>query len=225
MTRPQVLEQLADLIIGVSKPHPVRVAIDGVDAAGKTTLADELVAPVESRGRPVIRANLDGFHRPRGERYRRGQDSPVGYYHDSFDYESVRDELLEQLGPGGSMRYRTATFDYRSDEFICEQFQTASSDSVLLFDGIFLLRSELNDLWDFRIFLQTNADVALKRAIERDATLLGSDDSIRKQYAKRYMPGQRIYLDGVRPERIANVVVDNNDLDNPRVLSYRPWQN
>lgn len=42
MTRQKVLEKLADLIIGVSKPHPVRVAIDGVDAAGKTTLADEL---------------------------------------------------------------------------------------------------------------------------------------------------------------------------------------
>ncbi len=222
MTRQKVLEKLVDLIIGVSKPHPVRVAIDGVDAAGKTTLADELVAPVESRGRPVIRATMDGFHRPRGERYRRGQDSPVGYYHDSFDYESVRDALLEQLGPGGSMRYRTATFDYRSDELIHEQLQTASSDSVLLFDGIFLLRSELNDLWDFRIFLRTDFDIALRRAIERDATLLGSEDSIREQYAKRFVPGQRMYLKGVRPERIADVVVDNNDLDNPTVLSYRP---
>ncbi len=221
MTRRQVLEQLADLIVGVSKPHPVRVAIDGVDAAGKTTLANELVAPVESRGRPVIRATIDGFHRPRGERYRRGQTSPVGYYNDSFDYESVRNELLEPLGPGGSMRYRTATFDYHLDDFIDEQPQTASPDSVLLFDGIFLLRSELNDLWDFRIFLQTDFDVALKRAIERDAMLRGSEDRIRERYAKRYAPGQRIYLDRVRPQRIADVLVDNNDPDNPAVLSYR----
>lgn len=219
MTRQQVLEQLAGRIVGVNRPHPVRVAIDGVDAAGKTMLADELVSPIEGRGRPVIRATMDGFHRPRRERYRRGPDSPAGYYHDSFDYESVRDELLEQLGPGGSMRYRTATFDYLSDEFINEQIQTALPESILLFDGIFLLRAELNDLWDFRIFLQTDFDVALSRVIKRNATPLGTKDGIRERYAKRYLPGQHLYLDGVRPERIADVVVDNNDLDNPRVLS------
>jgi uridine kinase len=32
-----------------------------VDAAGKTTLADELGALLAARGRPVIRAGIDGF--------------------------------------------------------------------------------------------------------------------------------------------------------------------
>ncbi len=66
--------------------------------------------------------------------------------------------------------------------------------------------------------MQTDFDAALKRAIERDAIPPGSEDDIGKQYAKRYVPGQRIYVDSVRPERIADLVVDNNDLDNPRVL-------
>jgi hypothetical protein len=34
--------------------HPVRVAVDGVDAAGKTSLADELVGPLAARGRTVL---------------------------------------------------------------------------------------------------------------------------------------------------------------------------
>ncbi len=78
MNRAAVLGQLADLIVSLEKSHPVRIAIDGVDAAGKTTLADELVGPVKQRGRPVVRASIDGFHRPRAERYRRGQESPEG---------------------------------------------------------------------------------------------------------------------------------------------------
>jgi len=49
----------------------VRTAIDGPDAAGKTTLADELAVALRERGRDVIRASIDGFHRPRRERYRR----------------------------------------------------------------------------------------------------------------------------------------------------------
>ena len=109
--RMNALNHLAALIAAIKLPHPVRVAIDGIDAAGKTTLADELVAPIEARGRPVIRASIDGFHRPRPARYERGANSPEGYYHDSFDYAALRAALLEPLGPRGNRAYRRAVFD------------------------------------------------------------------------------------------------------------------
>ena len=69
MLRMAALAQLAEQIAGIERLHPVRVAIDGIDAAGKTRLADELVKPVRGHGRQVLRASLDGFHRPRAERY------------------------------------------------------------------------------------------------------------------------------------------------------------
>ena len=71
-TREQAHHQLADIL--VSRPHssPLRVAIDGIDAAGKTTLADKLAPLIEAQGRPVIRASIDGFHRLRSLRYRLG---------------------------------------------------------------------------------------------------------------------------------------------------------
>src|SRR5712692_8620510 len=67
MTRQALLDQLVESIISIEHSHPLRVAIDGIDAAGKTTLADELVHPLEPSGRPVIRVSIDGFHRPRRE--------------------------------------------------------------------------------------------------------------------------------------------------------------
>ncbi|MGH3012932.1 MAG: hypothetical protein ACRDMY_14000 [Gaiellaceae bacterium] len=105
--RDAALVRLADLNAEIRRPHAVRVAVDGVGAAGKTTLADELRPLLERRGRPVLRATIDGFHRPCSERHRRGPTSPEGYYRDSFDYEALRRELLEPLGPGGSRLYRT----------------------------------------------------------------------------------------------------------------------
>ena len=39
--RQNLVRNLASRIVEVVRPHPIRVAIDGVDAAGKTTLADE----------------------------------------------------------------------------------------------------------------------------------------------------------------------------------------
>jgi len=218
VTRAELLARLADFIVSVKRPHPVRVAIDGVDGAGKTALADELVTPIEDRGRRVIRASVDGFHRPRLERYTRGADSPEGYYHDSFDYRVLRAVLLEPLGPGGSRQYRRAVFDFRSDSPVREPIRNASADSVLLFDGVFLLRPELNDCWDYRVFVRVDFDVALRRMSHRDQALFGSADATRARFRVRYMPGQRIYLKTVRPRQRADVVVDNNDPANAKLL-------
>lgn len=79
MTRDGLVEVLARWVDAIRLSHPVRVAIDGVDAAGKTTLADELVAPLRRRGRSVVRASADDFHNPRALRYRAGRDSPEVY--------------------------------------------------------------------------------------------------------------------------------------------------
>ena len=218
MSRPQILQQLAGLIVSVNRPHPTRVAIDGIDAAGKTTLADELVRPIEHLGRPVIRVSIDGFHRPRAERYRRGVDSAEGYYYDSFDYEALRTSLLLPLGPHGNRQYRRFAFDFRSDSPAFDSLHDAHPDAVLLFDGVFLLGPELNDQWDYRIFVEVDFQVAVERASLRDQELFGSPHAIRERYWKRYLPGQRIYLQTVRPRELADVIVENNDPENPKLF-------
>jgi uridine kinase len=213
--RGAALERLADLVAGIRRPHVVRVAIDGVDAAGKSTLADELRPLLERRGRPVLRATIDGFHRPRSERQRRGPTSPEGYYRDSFDYEALRGELLEPLAPGGSGLYRTRVFDHRADQAVTDLRETAPEDAVLLLDGVFLLRPELARLWDFRVFVEVDADEALRRAVLRDEDLFGSPDEALRRYRNRYVPGQRLYFDEADPTARADVVVENTDPARP----------
>jgi uridine kinase len=221
MTREELIERLAEHMAAIERAHPVRVAIDGIDAAGKTTLADELVEPLEARGRPVIRASIDGFHRPRAERYRRGADSPRGYYEDSFDYAALREALLLSLGPGGSRRYRRAMFDYRADMPAALPEDEAPKDAVLLFDGVFLLRPELDGLWDCRIFVEVPFAVALRRAMSRDVALFGSAEVARGRYERRYIPGQRLYFAAAQPRERADVVIENSDPDRPEIVGVR----
>ena len=211
MTRDALLAELADAVCAVTRDHTVRVAIDGVGASGKTVLADELADSLTSLGRRVIRASIDGFHRPREARYERGSTSPEGYLDDSFDYEAVRSCLLAPLGPGGSGRYRTAVFDFRSESPVDSPERSAESDAVLLFDGVFILREELRPLWDFAVFVDAGFDVTLARALRRDLPLFGSERAVRERYERRYIPGERLYLERCRPFDHADAVVRNDD--------------
>jgi uridine kinase len=213
--RAAFLERLAELIAAVERPHPVRVAIDGPDAAGKTTLADELASVLRSKGRAVVRASIDGFHRPRAERYRRGRHSPEGYYEDSFDYDALRHRVLEPLGPGGTRRYRAAMFDVRSDAPAPAADAVAPPDAVLLCDGIFLLRPELCESWDLRIFVSIGFEEVLRRALERDAALLGSRAEVERRYRVRYIPAQQLYYAAASPAETADVVVHNDEPARP----------
>jgi uridine kinase len=166
--RKAFIEGLADRIAALAEAHPVRVGGHRrTDAGGKTTLADELAGLIAGSGRKVIRASIDGFHRPRADRYRRGE-SPEGYYLDSFDYPVLREKLLVPLGQIGDLRFRTAVFDLRSDSRREAPWEVAAPNSILLFDGVFLLRPELNDSWDFRIFLSVDLGEILRRAEHRD---------------------------------------------------------
>src|SRR3984957_18593585 len=152
-TRGSLLDRLAGAIESVSTSHPLRVAVDGPPAAGKTTLADELALLLRGRGREVIRATTESFHLPRAQRYRLGEFSPEANYHDSFDYDTLRRVLLDPLGPAGERRDQHAAYDLATDTALPPPVITASADAVLLLDGVFLLRPELVDRWDLSIFV------------------------------------------------------------------------
>jgi uridine kinase len=211
LRRDALLEELVGAVAGITLGHPLRVAVDGVGASGKSVLADELAARLEGMGRTVVRASIDGFHRPREHRYSRGSTSPEGYLDDSFDYDAVRSCLLVPLGPGGALEYRTAVFDFRSESKVAAETRTAPRDAVLLFDGVFLLREELRPYWDFGVFVDAGFDVTLARALVRDLSLFGSEQAVRERYESRYIPGERLYLERHRPREHADVVVRNDD--------------
>lgn len=222
MKREALLARLAVHIEALTLAHPVRVAVDGIDAAGKTTLANELMVWLQARGRPVIRASIDGFHRPRSERYRRGATSAEGYYLDSFDYPAVRAALLLPLGPAGSGRYQRAVFDFRTDRPLAAPDEAALPNAVLVMDGVFLPRPELDACWDYRIWVEVPFAVALGRARERDVALMGSDEEVLARYQARYIPGQQLYLQTVHPRERADAIVHNEDPVRPRLKFREP---
>ncbi len=66
--RAAVLDQVAAAVVALRADGVARVAVDGVDGAGKSTFADELGDRLASSGRPLIRAGFDAFHYPQAGR-------------------------------------------------------------------------------------------------------------------------------------------------------------
>jgi uridine kinase len=154
-------------------------------------------------------------------RYRLGADSPERYFLDSFDYTALRFELLDALGPAGGRRFRRAVFDYRTDRRVDLPHETAQVDAILLFDGVFLQRPELADVWDIRVWVEAPFDITVARAVERAAAADDRAAEIPAAYERRYIPGQLIYMERCRPRDAADIVIDNTNLEIPRLECRR----
>ena len=193
----------------------VIVAVDGIDGAGKTVFADGLAEVFAETGSAVYRASIDGFHRPRAERYARGRHSPEGFYRDSYDYATFRRVLVDPFRDGaqtaGATGFQLAAFDVARDAPVESQWVTAPRDAVLVVDGIFLHRPELRDLWDWSLWLDVPEEAACARMALRD----GTDPDPAAPSQARYRQGQELYLRESEPLAAASVIVDNSDLAHP----------
>jgi uridine kinase len=214
-----LFNHLCSAILGFQKDRPVLVGIDGVDAAGKTTFADKLADSLKESGRQIIRASIDGFHNPKAIRYRKGRNSPDGYYQDSFNNRLVIEKLLKPLS-SGNLKYKEAAFDYRADAEVFAPGKKADKDAILIMDGIFLFRPVLLKYWDIKIFLDVRFDVTLQRAIKRAAEYKSTDSEqeIIDLYKRRYIPGQKLYLQEAAPRENADILIDNTNFENPVIM-------
>ena len=168
MLRSQMIDQVCNFIKNKKADHPLCVAIDGIDAAGKSKLAKELVFPLRKTGRKIINITLDSYLQPSLIRYKRGRESPEGYYYDSFNYPMLINDILEPLALNGDRKIRRSSFDIAFETNSYYEIEEVDEDAIVLFDGVFLMRPELFNFWDIKIFIDISFDVAFDRVLNRD---------------------------------------------------------
>lgn len=197
--------------IGVPPADGVRLlAVDGVDGSGKTTFADGLADYLEATGQRAVRVSVDSFHRPRVERYRRGRDSPEGFYRDSFDFAALRAAVVEPTRLDGDRLVVPAAFDHRTDAPVVAAPVDASG-AVVVVDGVFLQSPPLAGAWDVVVFL----DVPFAETFARMAVRDGCPADPHDPANARYLRGQLLYLGEIDPAARADIVVDNTDPSRP----------
>ena len=208
LTKAETITALADDILHNYGKGRVIIAVDGLDGAGKTVFADALAKQLGIGNRAVFRASIDDFHFSRARRYAKGEDSPEGFYADSYDYVTFKRVLVEPFRkPGAIGSFVLKAFDLKRDIPFQPKWTSAPEDAILIVDGIFLNRPELKDLWNFSIWLDVDPEVAAARMLNRDGEPTNE---------VRYTGGQDLYLKEAQPKTTATAIIDNNDFDHPQ---------
>ncbi|WP_422092007.1 hypothetical protein [Tenacibaculum ovolyticum] len=205
------------LSIQEKKDKPIRIAINGIEGTGKTVLAEKLTKYLNSENLNAIQVSIDGFHFNKEVRYRQGRDSAKGYYEDSYD-EIVFVEKVLKTSQTDFPNYTTATHNLETDEYLSLEPIKLENNSILITDGAYLFKPNYRNHWDLKIYLKTSFEIAMKRGVERDKDSLGGVELTKEKYEKRYHESSRIYLAENEPEKIADIIIDNSDFNNLKVI-------
>lgn len=214
-----ILNNLVKEIISKQKAKPFIVAISGVDGAGKTYFTKKLIKKLKDKHQNIIDVSIDGFHNSEEIRYQKGRNSAEDFYKDSYNYDKLKEVLLNPI-INQEKKYKTAYFDCSKNREVVVQPEKIYQNTILIIEGIFLFRPELLNYWDYKIFLDVDFKTSLERNVKRanEIDKFGSAIKIIEKYNQRYMPGQKIYFQDANPKEVADIVIDNNDFENPFIV-------
>lgn len=219
--RTALVAKVADVVAGLSTGR-LRIAIDGLTGAGKTSFGHELAAALRDLGRATMRASMDDFKYPWRHAREHGYDrvSGEGYYRNAHDFGSARDLLLRPAAPSGSGEVALCGHDPLTGADHRDKKISAPAGAILIVDSVFAFRPQYNDCWEFRIWLDVDPETALRRGVARDSDAEGSVEAARL-HGDRYQAAEMIYLAEVDPKSLADVIIDNRDFKRPRIMTRR----
>ena len=177
------------------------VAIDGAGGSGKSRLADDLRTRLTASHVPTSIVEVDDFflpsrRRPRGP----ASEKPIG---GDFDWQRLRQEVLEPLRRGQAARY--SRYDWAADEMA--GMSEVSPHGVVFVEGVYSSRRELASLYDLRIWVECPRELRLSRGLARDG------ETARKLWEEDWMPSEDRYLEEHRPQERADAVVSGTETD------------
>ena len=191
------------------------VSIDGLDGSGKSQFSRALAAACEEEGgAPVFIFRVDDFRRPLGPLPPDADEAAV-YYERYYDF-ALLDACLRRF-LAGALAASIPRFDTAREVLDGEQPLEFGDAHLALVEGVFPLRASAATEGAL-VLLEVSEDEARRRILERDMARGRSRDVVEHRMNTRYFPAQRAYRAAFDPLRRADVIVDNEHWEQPRLL-------
>jgi uridine kinase len=176
------------------------VGIAGGTGSGKSTLSDTLL---KTFGEKAVLIRQDDYYKdlgfmPEQERTRQNFDHP-----DAIDFALLHNHLV-QLKNNASIEVPIYNFCRNTRESDTHMVAPAE---IIIVEGILLFSiPEIRELFDLKIFVETDDDIRLLRRIERDTKERGRDlASIRSQYLATVKPMHDAFVEPSK--RYADIII------------------
>ncbi|GBG24241.1 Uridine-cytidine kinase 2 [Hondaea fermentalgiana] len=188
--------------------RPLVIGIAGGSGSGKTSISDAVVERIGTKN--VTKITHDSYYRDLGEASFE-ERKKTNFDHPSALETELLVKHLRDLRAGRSVEmpvYDFTTHSRRKDETV-----TISPTPVIIVDGILIFsEEELRDLFDIKIFVDTDADIRFIRRLRRDTLERGrSSEEVAKQYLTTVRP---MHIQFVEPtKRYADIIIPEGGYD------------
>lgn len=191
----------AGIILRMKHPDPLVIGIAGGSGSGKTTVAQIILQRVGADR--IAFLQQDSYYKDLSGL------PPAQHVEINFDHpNSLETELLIQhvasLRDGQPVE--VPIYDFATDSRTSQTF-TVQPHRVIIVEGILIFtEAMLRDMFDVKIFVDTDSDLRFIRRLERDITERGrTTESVIKQYLLTVRP---MHLEFVEPsKRYADVII------------------
>ncbi len=178
---------------GISNPiNPVTIAVAGGTGAGKTTVSRAILERVGTEH--IAYLEHDAYYNTK----------LINFDHPDSLETSLLIEHVRELQRGKSVN--VPIYDFTTYRRL-DEVKTVHPQPIILVEGILIFAEpELRQLFDVRIFVDTDADIRFIRRLKRDVTERGRTvESVIEQYLHSVRP---MHLDFVEPsKRYADVII------------------
>lgn len=192
-----------------SHTRPFVIGVAGGSGSGKTTVAQRLAQELGGDALSLLR--LDSYYCDRPD-LSLDERAAINYDHpDAFDWPLFGAHVRDLID-GRSVD--VPVYDYARYERGGGS-ERAAPARVLVVEGILVLYDAgLRELFDLKVFVDTDADVRFIRRLERDVADRGrSTESVVAQYLRTVRPS---HLQFVEPtKRFADVIVPHGGMNAP----------
>jgi uridine kinase len=192
---------------GGTRPQPITIGVAGGSGSGKTTVSRVILDRIGADN--IAYVPHDAYYKdlrnlPREQRATINFDHP-----DSLDGELFVEHIL------ALQRYETINmpvYDFTTDSRT-DEVQVVLPQRIILVEGILIFADAgLRELFDVRIFVDTDDDVRFIRRLRRDISERGRTiDSVIDRWLKTVRP---MHLEFVEPsKRYAHIIVPEGGLN------------
>lgn len=198
--------------------HPLIVGISGAYTSGKTYFTEKVALALQNSNAKVQILHYDDFHLPLSKitwNTSEKNGEILAFYH-AFNQKKLVTEVLNPLKTQGTLNATLQKLNWETGSYELPLSLAIEQNTIVLVEGMLLFQETLIPFFDYKIFLSIRDATLLARGKTRDVPRFGPE--ILTLYRRRYLPVYHLYLEKDSPIEIADVVLDNNQVTQPKIL-------